>query len=379
MIEEIDFSDREQFPGVKGNIFDVVLKGVNRIALIPSPVFFLVLAVVAAVPSWGDWKLWLILLSFMCLDWALIGLLPFFKKSYGPAQPSVLLIAIARAILTLLPPVLSWGIQILGSVLIIYGFYIEPHHLTISHQKLRSPLIKKGKPLRLLHLGDLHIERISRREIELNETIKSLQPDVILFSGDILNLSYLNDPTAWDHARKIISEWKAPLGVYFVSGSPAVDLEENLPKILDGLPIRLLQNESVDISWGDNTIDLVGITCTHRPHVDGPKIPQCLSANNHRFSILLYHTPDLAPIAAKHKIDLQLSGHTHGGQVRIPLFGALFTGSLYGKQFEAGRYQIGEMTLYITRGIGMEGEGAPRVRLFCPPEIILWEIDGDSD
>jgi predicted MPP superfamily phosphohydrolase len=73
---------------------------------------------------------------------------------------------------------------------------------------------------------------------------------------------------------------------------------------------------------------------------------------------------------------LQLSGHTHGGQVRLPLFGALYAGSLYGKRFESGRRQVGEMTLYVTRGLGLEGKGAPRVRFLCPPEMILWEIGG---
>jgi uncharacterized protein len=71
---------------------------------------------------------------------------------------------------------------------------------------------------------------------------------------------------------------------------------------------------------------------------------------------------------------LQLSGHTHGGQVRLPFYGALFTASLYGKVFEAGRYKLKDLTLYITRGLGLEGAGAPRVRFLCPPEITLWEI-----
>jgi hypothetical protein len=89
---------------------------------------------------------------------------------------------------------------------------------------------------------------------------------------------------------------------------------------------------------------------------------------------LLYHSPDLAPLAAKFDIDLQLSGHTHGGQVRLPFIGALFTGSLYGKRFEMGRYQLGKLILFITRGLGLEGAAAPRVRFLCPPEVILWEI-----
>jgi predicted MPP superfamily phosphohydrolase len=77
-------------------------------------------------------------------------------------------------------------------------------------------------------------------------------------------------------------------------------------------------------------------------------------------------------------VDLQVSGHTHGGQVRVPGFGALVTGSLYGKRFEAGRIQVGSMILYVTRGLGLEGAAAPRLRLFCRPEMVLWEINGTS-
>ena len=96
------------------------------------------------------------------------------------------------------------------------------------------------------------------------------------------------------------------------------------------------------------------------------------------FTILLYHSPDLAPQAAGLDIDLQLSGHTHGGQVRLPGLGAIVTGSLYGRRFQSGKYSLGNMTLYITRGIGLEGAGAPRVRFLCPPEITVWEISGSD-
>jgi len=62
--------------------------------------------------------------------------------------------------------------------------------------------------------------------------------------------------------------------------------------------------------------------------------------------------------------------------VRVPGWGALITGSLYGKSFEMGRYEVGGMTLYVTRGVGLEGALAPRVRCLCPPEAVLWELGG---
>jgi hypothetical protein len=166
--------------------------------------------------------------------------------------------------------------------------------------------------------------------------------------------------------------------VYAVSGSPAVDLEDVLPGLLAGLPLRWLRDERATITVGDQLIDVIGLTCTHKPFVDGPRLLTVLTGSpEDRFRILVYHTPDLAPEAAEAGIDLQLAGHTHGGQVRLPFYGAVFAASLYGKAFESGRRHQHGLTLYVTRGIGMEGGGAPRVRFLCPPEIILWEIDGE--
>ena len=91
---------------------------------------------------------------------------------------------------------------------------------------------------------------------------------------------------------------------------------------------------------------------------------------------MLHHSPDIAPHISDDSIDLQLAGHTHGGQVCLPFFGPLFTGSLYGLKFKSGKYVMNNLVLYITRGLGMEGLSAPRVRFLCPPEIVVWEITG---
>jgi hypothetical protein len=80
--------------------------------------------------------------------------------------------------------------------------------------------------------------------------------------------------------------------------------------------------------------------------------------------------PDLLPEAAALGIDLVLSGHTHGGQWRLPGFGALLTNSRYGKRYEAGHYVQAGTHLYVSRGLGMEGFGTPRARFFCPPEVV---------
>ncbi len=373
-----DFSERRSFPGTRDNSFDIILRRQEQVQNIPDLVFAGLLLVLALIPTLGRWPWTVGLWLFFLGDWALLALLPRLGKSFGPPKTPVILLALPRAILALLPPPLALPVQIIGTLLVIYGFWIEPHTIRVTRQTLVSPKLNaEAPPLRILHLGDLHIERISARERQLNRLVRDLQPDLILFSGDILNLSYLDDPTAFEHARQIMAEWQAPYGVYAVSGSPAVDLDELFPRLVEGLPLRWLRDERITLEAKGHALDIIGMSCTHKPFIDGPRLERLVEPRTGRFTILLYHTPDLAPHADRTgAVDLQLSGHTHAGQVRLPFFGALYAGLLYGKRFEAGRYALKNMVLYTTRGIGMEGKGAPRVRFLAPPEIILWELRG---
>ncbi|MEN4013269.1 MAG: metallophosphoesterase [Chloroflexota bacterium] len=379
MVELRDFSTHRNFPGEVGNDFDVILHRYNAIQNINPILFALLLLGLAWLPSRGEWRFAFLLWSFFLLDWLMLALLPVFKKSFGPPQPPTALLAIFRFGFAWLPPLVSLPLQVIGSLMVLSGFWVEPHRILVTRQTLATPKLKKGSRLRILHLGDLHIERITEREIQLNEEIKKLQPDLILFSGDVLNLSFNRDPVAIQQAREVMAKWQSPMGVFAVLGSPAVDLKEVAPQIFTGLPIRLLEEDRVSLQIKDQNIHIIGLSCTHRPFIDAPRMERLLPADENAFTILLYHSPDLAPNAARTPIDLQLSGHTHGGQVRLPLIGALFTASLYGRVFSSGRYQLNGLTLFISRGIGMEGAGAPRVRFLCPPEITLWEIEGINE
>ncbi|MCI0476916.1 MAG: metallophosphoesterase, partial [Anaerolineales bacterium] len=341
-------------------------------------VFAALLCALALVPTFADLPRALGLLLFSLGDWWLIARLPRAGKSFGPAKPPTLALALMRAPFAALSLPLAALAQLCGTALVVYAFWIEPHRVHVTRQNLQSAKLKPdAPPLRVLHLGDLHVERVTAREREMLKLAREFAPDAILFSGDFLNLSNIHDPVAWEDARAILRDLRAPLGVYAVTGSPPVDKPAVIPPLLDGLEnIRWLRDERVTLDHAGQRIDLIGITCTHNPETDGAALDDTLRVHGDPddFTILLYHTPDLAPVAAAQGIDLQLSGHTHGGQVRLPFFGALFTSSLYGKKFEAGRYQVGALTLYVSRGIGLEGKGAPRARFLCPPEMIVWEI-----
>lgn len=379
LLDEIrDFSNRRNFPGTVGNEFDNILRRYDDIEKIPSSLFAVIILVLAILPTYPHIAYTLGLWAFMLADWILLLLLPRYRVSFGPAKPPTLLLAVMRAPFALLPLPLALLCQVAGTLLVVYAFWIEPRRLTVTYQRLETPKLRPGASLRVLHLGDLHIERITNRELELNRLVSQLNPNIILFSGDILNLSYNEDPVAIEQARQIIQEWQAPLGVFFVTGSEAVDLEHVYPGLVKDLPVRWLDNETIRLNKDGQEFSVTGLYCSHRPFLDTPRLEPLAPREPGLFSIFLYHSPDLAPNAAQMGFDLQLSGHTHGGQVCLPFIGPLFTASLYGRRFRSGRYQIGPMTLYITRGIGMEGKAAPRVRFLCPPEIIIWEITNPS-
>ena len=371
-----EFRNRKHYPGTYGGPFEVLIRAGERVDSIPAWAFAILLLVLAGTGSQGEWMRGAVYWQFLLVDWGLIRLLPLASRSFGPAKPQALLLAVLRWPFFFLPGDWSFVVQGLGTALVIYAFWFEPHHPRLVRQKLHSSNLSFGRPLRLLHMGDLHIERFTHREERILQWVEALRADLIVFTGDVLSYSYVEDSEAMGAARRFLGALTAPLGTYAVSGSPPIDGPEVIARLQEGSPIEWLDDRLTQVHFGGDVIDLIGVSCTHKPYEDGDKLKRLLLRSEARFRILLYHSPDLAPVACENGIDLQLSGHTHGGQVRLPFWGALFTSSLYGKRFEAGRYRLGPMTLYVTRGIGMEGKAAPRVRFLCPPEIVLWEICG---
>jgi predicted MPP superfamily phosphohydrolase len=108
-------------------------------------------------------------------------------------------------------------------------------------------------------------------------------------------------------------------------------------------------------------------------------LPKLLNALNPKsFNIFLYHFPSEILGISKFPIDLMLAGHTHGGQVCLPFYGAVITHSKTSKRFESGLYRVGDTWLYVNRGIGMDGGLSPRVRFLARPELTIIDLVPDS-
>jgi predicted MPP superfamily phosphohydrolase len=271
-------------------------------------------------------------------------------------------------------------LQLIGTLIYAWGTLYEPFALTTTNYTLQLPSWPAHTPpLRLLHLSDLHIERLTRRESLLLELIEQVEPDLIVITGDYLNLSYVDDPVARAEVRRLLAKLAAPYGVYATLGSPPVDPRETTPALFEGLNIRLLRDEAVVLRLSaEHTLSLIGLDCEHDLDSDASilrELLQLIPPDSSR--VLLYHSPELMPLAQQYPIDLYLCGHTHGGQIRVPWYGAILTSTVTGKRYEMGPYIEQNTTLYVSRGIGLEGLSAPRMRLFCRPEIILFTLSGN--
>ncbi len=344
----------------------------------------------------------LLTLGFCAADMALLAALPRLGLSYGKIELPFLAITLLRTGLTLAVGLLlgrllgGWVSQhpgilntSLASQLVInlaifaaevQGMIFEPFRLGVSTVPITAPGFLPDRPLRILQLSDLHVERLTRREQTVLDQAAALQPDLIVLTGDYVNVDYASDPTTWQETRGLLSQLHAPLGVYAITGTPGVDTKDGVQAMFSGLDIVLLQDQLFHLEIEGQSIYILGINTTRQRTRDAAALQELMAqVPAGAYSLLLYHTPDLIETAAEQGIDLYLAGHTHGGQIRLPFYGALVTLSAYGKQYEMGQYQVGPTTLYISRGIGMEGLGLPRVRFLCPPELVLLELGPQED
>lgn len=321
---------------------------------------------------------------FFAIDALMLAALPILRLSWGPVMPPLAAMSSLRtAIMGIIAALFKGSDAFISasliihaglSVLVFYGLYIENNRIAITRKTLAHPAISSGEDFTILHLADLHFEHRGRREEKLLGMIDRLSPDVIVFSGDFINLSFKEDQAVWREIRDYLSRWKATGGVYIVSGTPLVESNEAVAAFVDGLGFRWLRNETCDLAGQQGNLTLTGITCTHNIAKDSAVADSLLeSLSPEACNILLYHSPDIADVVAKYPVDLMLCGHTHGGQIRLPLIGPLITSSALGRRYVMGEYPMGRGRLYVSRGIGLEGASAPRARLLCPPEIILWQ------
>jgi uncharacterized protein len=240
----------------------------------------------------------------------------------------------------------------LGVITIVYAIWIEPYSIEVTHNHLAAPF---AKPLKIAHLTDLHTEGLGRREREMLSIIDREQPDLIVITGDTM----ANEGT-YEMCQEVLKLLHAPLGVWLVRGNwenwrPA----ENDGKLYESVGVRFLINSNAqarDDLWIVGFDDVM----SGKPDLESAFAGIPPGA----FKIALFHSPVYFESVAG-KCNLALSGHTHGGQVRIPFVPPLWLPPGCGR-FVAGWYEKDGSRMYVSRGLGTSIFSA---RLFCRPEL----------
>jgi len=207
--------------------------------------------------------------------------------------------------------------------------------------------------------------------------VNALHPDLIALGGDFVSQPLIGDDRkaafAAEPCAQLLRQMTAPHGLWAVLGNhdQATD-HRHVTRALQAENIQVLANQSQPIEHDGARIWLAGVNDVLTSTPDLPSTLHPVPA--HEAVILLAHEPDFADEASQFPIDLQLSGHSHGGQVRLPFLPPLFLPPL-ARKYVRGSYTVGPLALYTNAGLGTVG--LP-VRLNCPPEITLLTLNHQS-
>lgn len=253
---------------------------------------------------------------------------------------------------------------------------MEPNRLTTKRVEIKIghlPEVFHGT--KIAQISDIHFEEFLPADHVRGvvREVNALEPDIVVFTGDLATSPETQDRRRRELAAakaapagEILAELKAGLGRFGVFGNHDVKTDPNmLTDVLTNAGMVVLRNQSVPIEREGHRIWIAGIDDYFAGRVN---IPRTLSGvAKGEVVVALAHEPDLADAVTKFPVDLQLSGHSHGGQVRIPFIGAPVLPPM-AQKYPLGLYRIGNLQLYTNAGVGVVG--LP-IRFDCPPEITL--------
>ena len=200
--------------------------------------------------------------------------------------------------------------------------------------------------------------------------VNDLRPDLIALTGDFVSVPHTGDETrgalAAEPCAQLLRQMRATHGLWAVMGNHDAGTDpEHVTRALEAENIRVLANQSEEIERDGGRMWLAGVKDVL---IDTADLNQTLSSvPSGEAVILLAHEPDYADYAERFPIDLQLSGHSHGGQIRIPLLPPLYLPPL-ARKYILGEYKVGSLPLYTNAGLGTV---EVPLRFNCPPEITL--------
>ncbi len=211
--------------------------------------------------------------------------------------------------------------------------------------------------LSLVHVSDLHLARCFRRRFfeAVAEELAAWDADLVFFTGDLID-----DDEALDWVVPVLSRLRGKLGTFGILGNHDFDHHpDRVRGALADAGFTDLEGRWAEIEVADSTWAIGGTSYPWGVPLDLRTPPEA------DFRLLLSHSPDRFPGAVRSGLDLVLSGHNHGGQVRLPVIGPLLMPSLYSRRFDRGFFRSGRTLMHVSQGVA----GKHPVRYGCLPEV----------
>lgn len=275
----------------------------------------------------------------------------------------------------------------LCAVCIIVEIVREVTTFTVTHYNLESP--KLSDNMKAVVLSDLHNCSYGKNNEKLLQAIEKEQPDVILVAGDIL-VGASDEPT--DVAEDFMREVRKIAPVYYGNGNHEQRMKEQpeeygktykvYKKSIVKSGVTLLENETEAITWRDDKVNIRGLEIPlpcykklSKEKLSQKQIENRIGkADKESFEILIAHNPVYAEQYAKWGADLILSGHLHGGIVRVPFWRGVISPQIrLFPKYSGGHYEVGQSDLIVSRGLGMH---TIPIRLFNEAEVVVLNIEG---
>ncbi|WP_051189003.1 metallophosphoesterase [Halalkalibacillus halophilus] len=269
----------------------------------------------------------------------------------------------------------------LGAVGLTYGGYyyaneIEPHWIKLTHTNIESHRIPESfDQFKIIQITDTHIGfQYQTEELQqLRHMIEKEEPDLIVFTGDLTDDPSTVSDGKYQRIINELSQLDAPEGKFWIYGNHDHGGygTEVIRDVMATSGFELLQNETVTISRNEESINIAGLDdiLLGSPNVNNLITDQ----QQDMFNILLCHEPDYADSVIDYPFDIQLSGHSHGGQVQIPFYGYVVTPAL-GEKYVEGKHVIGNrpLQLFVSRGVGTT---RLPFRFSCRPELNSYTLN----
>lgn len=262
------------------------------------------------------------------------------------------------------------GVMIFLLLLFVWLMYDSSENLQVSRYELESEKLPESfNGFKIVQLSDLHGAQFGSDGTALAEKVRELEPDMIALTGD-----FVTDEGDLEAVRMLVTELTDICPVYFVSGNHEFGsgLAQEVRQIMTDAGVKYLSNEFVSIDRGGDRIILGGVEdpLAYADMIDPPELARRMNEEDPAaFKVLLGHRNYWMTEYPELPVDLILSGHAHGGLVRIPgVGGVIGTDRSLFPDYDAGEYNNGAYALIVSRGLG---NSVPVPRLLNRPEIVV--------